>query len=166
MRTSMELETDIAAYERELTGIFIEIAEALGMPASLGAIYGLLFASPAALTMEEVIAKLEISKGSASQGLRHLEEFGAVIRERADCERSHRYSASLELKNLFSGFLRERLVPRLQRGQTRLSSLEDKIASLSGKTREIAKTRVAKLTRWHQRATLLLPLVQKFVLRD
>lgn len=162
----MEIDASISSYERELTGIFIEFAEALGMPASLGAIYGLLFASPVALTMEELTCKLEISKGSASQGLRHLEEFGAVIRERADGERSHRYSASLELKNLLSGFLRERLVPRLRRGQQRLSSLEERISSLPDKTRKIAQTRVAKLERWHHRATLLLPLVQKFILRD
>ena len=74
--------------------------------------------------MEEIIARLEISKGSASQGLRQLEELGAVSRARENGERSHIYIARIELKPLLAGFLDKRLAPRLASGAGRLKHLE------------------------------------------
>ncbi|MFM8231936.1 MAG: GbsR/MarR family transcriptional regulator, partial [Chthoniobacterales bacterium] len=70
------------SYESALDGIFADLAELFGNPRSYGQIYGLLFARETPLTMEEVARRLDISQGSISQGLRQLEAFGAVVKEK------------------------------------------------------------------------------------
>lgn len=69
---------DVVAFEQQMVGFFGEIAEALNVPRSLAAIYGILFASPVPLTFADIAARLDFSKGSISQGLRTLREMGAI----------------------------------------------------------------------------------------
>lgn len=163
------VETTVAAreeLERELVAIFSDLADLFGNPPSHGAIYGLLFASETPLSMEEIVSRLGISKGSASQGLRHLEEFGAISRAREDGDRSHKYSARLELKPLLGGFLRTRLVPRLSANADRLARLESLLPALPSTSRPTAQVRLQRITKWHKRASTFLPLAQKLLQGD
>ena len=57
---------------------FLEAADILGVPKSVAAIYGICFASPQPLGFSEIQARLDISAGSISQGLRVLREIGAL----------------------------------------------------------------------------------------
>lgn len=155
-----------AELERELVTIFSDLADLFGNPPSHGAIYGLLFASEEPLSMEDIVSRLGISKGSASQGLRHLEDFGAIIRTREDGDRTSHYSARLELKPLLSGFLKSRLVPRLSANAERLSRLQNLLSDLPETTRTTAEHRLDRITKWHKRATTFLPLAQKLLQGD
>lgn len=152
-----------ATLQRELVAIFSDLAELFGNPRSHGAIYGLLFASEHPLSMDEIIRHLQISKGSASQGLRHLEEFGAVFREKENGARTHLYAARLELKPLVSGFLSKRLVPGLSGGEDRLKKLRDLVPVLPPESQAGARLRLKRITKWHKRAAMLLPLAQKLL---
>ena len=49
-----------------------------GVPKSVGQIYGVLYASPSPLSFSDIVDRLEISKGSASQGLALLRSLGAI----------------------------------------------------------------------------------------
>ena len=64
--------------EVEVIQLFVQFSRALGQPRSLAEIYGLLFISPHPLTMDTLIERLNLSKGSASQGLKYLHDLGAV----------------------------------------------------------------------------------------
>ena len=99
------------SFENTLVEVFSELADLFGNPRSHGQIYGILFASPEPLTMDAIAARLGISKGSASQGLRALETLGVIDRDAST--RTSTYAARLELKLLISGFVRQRLMPRL-----------------------------------------------------
>jgi HTH-type transcriptional regulator, glycine betaine synthesis regulator len=66
------------AFEEQMVSFFVEAADLLGVPKSVAAIYGVIFASPVPLSFSEVEARLDISKGSISQGLRVLREVGAI----------------------------------------------------------------------------------------
>ena len=112
--------------------------------------------------MEEIVQRLDISKGSASQGLRYLEEFAAVERLREKGVRSHRYTARLELKPLISGFFRQRLLPKVTETGDRLGRLSALLPSLSPNLRETAKDRLDRLNQWHRRANQALPLLKMF----
>ena len=57
---------------------FAEIVQLFGIPKSVGQIYGLLYASPKPLGFTAIVERLEISKGSASQGLQLLRSLGAI----------------------------------------------------------------------------------------
>lgn len=71
---------DVSAgdFEGECVELFAEVVQVFGVPRSVGQIYGLLFASPDPLSFSDIVARLEISKGSASQGLQLLRSLGAV----------------------------------------------------------------------------------------
>jgi hypothetical protein len=50
----------------------------LGIPKSIGQIYGVLYASATPLSFSDIVGRLEISKGSVSQGLQLLRSLGAI----------------------------------------------------------------------------------------
>lgn len=65
-------------FEAEIVAVFSDLVVLLGLPKSLGEIYGLVFASAEPTTFADIEHKLGLSKGSVSQGLRALRELGAV----------------------------------------------------------------------------------------
>ena len=65
-------------FEGGVVAFFTEAAGLLGVPKSVAAIYGLTFASPEPLTFAQIEERLDLSKGSVSQGLRVLREIGAL----------------------------------------------------------------------------------------
>ena len=65
-------------FEAECVAFFSDVVQVFGVPKSVGQIYGLLFASTEALCFSDIVERLDISKGSASQGLQLLRSLGAV----------------------------------------------------------------------------------------
>jgi len=149
--------------QREMAAIFADLADLFGNPSSLGSIYGLLFASPEPLSMEEIVGRLGISTGTASQGLRRLTELEAINAEKCECERVTRYSARLELRPFVSMFLQQQLMPRLERSSVRLIELEGALPELTNESRELLQVRIGRASKWHRRAKTLLPLMRRLL---
>src|SRR5271170_2193180 len=97
--------------EVEAIHLFVRFSRALGQPRSVGEIYGLLFVSHRPLAMDTLIERLQLSKGSASQGLKYLEELGAVRAIYVARDRRAHYEAVAELRNLAGHFLRQQILP-------------------------------------------------------
>ena len=158
-----------ADYESGLVEIFADLAELFGNPKSYGQIYGLLFASEAPMSMEEIAQRLDISQGSTSQGLRQLEAFGAVIKERNNGSRQALYTAKLEMKLLISGFLKERVIPRLESTESRIKALRSLVATSSLKSQtqvsafSSALFRLDRVAKWHRSARTILPIARKIL---
>jgi len=163
-----------ADYESGLVDIFADLADLFGNPKSYGQIYGLLFASEEPLTIEEIGQRLDISQGSISQGLRQLESFGAIIKERNDGSRQALYTAKLEMKLLIAGFLKERVIPRLESTESRVKALQaslstpslrsqTQVSSLSSSSLASARFRLNRLAKWHRSARTLLPIARKIL---
>ena len=55
-----------SSLEAEVIGLFVQLSRIIGQPRSYAELYGLLFMSPQPLTMDELIRRLGISKGSVS----------------------------------------------------------------------------------------------------
>lgn len=142
--------------------IFTDLSELFGNPKSYGQIYGLLFASDEPLTGDEIVRRLGISRGSVSQGLRQLEAFGAVVREKNDGIRQARYRARLEMKLLISGFLRERAIPRLESTEARVKALQRTLTPRDPSCAAM-RFRLARLAKWHRSARTLLPIARKIL---
>ena len=163
----------MAAYEEGLVAVFADLAELFGNPRSYGQIYGLLFARETPLTMEEIARRLDISQGSISQGLRQLEAFGAVVKEKPDGSRQALYSAKLEMKLLISGFLKERVIPRLESTEARINALRDSLNSYSSPPNsgfrsqpssfDAMRFRLGRVAKWHRSARTLLPIARKIL---
>ena len=90
----------LAGAEVEVIHLFVQFAGALGQPRSVAELYGLLFASPEPLAMDALIERLNMSKGSASQGLKYLQDLGAVRTVYVAGDRRTHYEAVAELRKL------------------------------------------------------------------
>jgi DNA-binding transcriptional regulator GbsR (MarR family) len=158
-----------ASYESGLVDIFADLAELFGNPKSYGQIYGLLFASEAPMSMEEIAQRLDISQGSTSQGLRQLEAFSAVTKERNNGSRQALYTAKLEMKLLISGFLKERVIPRLESTESRIKALRQSLPASTSALRSTpsalaaARFRLDRVAKWHRSARTILPIARKIL---
>ena len=115
--------SDVVAFEGQMVDFFVSAADLLGVPKSVAAIYGLVFASSEPLSFAEIDERLYISKGSISQGLRVLKEVGALKEVSSTDDRSERFEPDLELRKLVLRFLENRLKKQLDVGKDRLVAL-------------------------------------------
>jgi DNA-binding transcriptional regulator GbsR (MarR family) len=157
LRTPAAGGSGLSAVEVDVIGLFVNAVKMLGMPKSVGEIYGLLFISADPLPLDALVERLNISKGSASQGLKVLRAVGAVKQVYVGGDRRDHYAAETELKKLAAGFIREEIKPRLESGGERLERLKS-MTGTNGQD-EFYKTRLAKLSQWHARSQEVMPLL-------
>src|SRR3954469_13141723 len=100
----------LAPIEIEVIHLFVQCCRALGQPRSVAEIYGLLFIDPRPVTMDTLIERLNLSKGSASQGLKYLQDLGAVQAVYVGGDRRAHYEAVAELRNMMGRFLRRQVL--------------------------------------------------------
>jgi DNA-binding transcriptional regulator GbsR (MarR family) len=151
-------------WEFAVIDLFLNAANSFGLPKSYGQIYGLLFCRDVPLSMDEVMNLLEISKGSASQGLRALRNLGAISSSFTRGDRKERFFAEIRLRKLVSGFLREQADPHLEKGIARLQQIEllvKEANSSDSSTRAIRRHEI--LSSWHRQMSRLLPWVKMIV---
>jgi len=114
--------------------------------------------------MADLVERLNISKGSASQGLNMLRTLGAVRDVEYDNERKAYFEADIELKKLVGGFIREQVRPHLNSGTRKLGELEKELDTVTDpELREFYENRIKVIKRWSGKANLVLPLLQKFL---
>ena len=151
------------AFESDVVDFFVSAAELLGVPKSLAAIYGIVFASPVPLSFADIGARLDLSKGSVSQGLRALREVGAIQEVSKPTDPAELFTPDLELRRLIERYLSSRLDPQLKGGRDRLGALEARVALLPAADRRLLGPRLKKLQSWHTRTRALLPLIKTFL---
>jgi DNA-binding transcriptional regulator GbsR (MarR family) len=149
--------------EVEAIDLFISLVRLLGMPKSVGELYGLLFVSPEALPMDALMERLNMSKGAASQGLKLLRSFGAVKTAYVAGDRRDHYLAEFDLSRFASGFIKGELQPHLDNGLLRLERMEQFIAQLPEDRRAAAEERLARLRHWHEKGQAMIPWLLKFL---
>ena len=149
--------------EVEAMHLFVQLSRALGQPPSVAEIYGLLFVTPHPLNQDDLIARINLSKGSASQGLRYLLDLGAARTVYVAGDRRVHYEAVAELRNLVSRFLRQQVFNYFEDSAERLDRLAEEAKKLSGEQRDFAITRVRMLKSWRRNARLVLPLLTRLL---
>ena len=155
---------ELSALERQVVDVFVDGVKVIGLPKSLGEIYGLLFLSPEPLALDDVVKKLGLSKGSASQGLRMLRELGAVKEAEGNGGRRTLYTPDVDLKRLVGGFIREQVRPHLESGKGKVSGLIKATASEEDRElRKFYRARLQKLDEWMGRGRIVLPLIQRML---
>lgn len=154
-------------FEGKVVSFFCDGVKMLGLPRSLGEIYGLLFITPEPLSLDDLVSQLGISKGSVSQGLRMLKNLGAVRDVEGIEGRRTYYEPDVELKQLVGGFIQEQVRPHLHSGESKLQNLEKMVVEMekAGGEEPVSfyRNRVERLGRWSTRARFVLPVLQKFL---
>ena len=163
---SLEAEAEkVALTELEVEAIemFINFLRLIGLPKSVGEIYGLLFVAPRPMAMDQIMERLDISLGAASQGLKLLRSFGAVrvVYERGD-RRDH-YVADLELSRFATTFIKDELQPRMDMAAQRIRRMEDSLADLPAKERRTTRERIDRLKHWLDKGRKILPWLIRFM---
>ncbi len=153
----------LSPLETEIIDFFVQLSRLLGQPRSLAEIYGLLFISNRPLAMDDLIGRLRLSKGSASQGLKFLRSIGAVRMIYVAGVRRVHYEAVAELRNLGTRFLRDRIVPHLDHGQARLERIAGIVRQLPPEQRARVNGRVKMLQSWGRKTRRFLPMVVKIL---
>jgi DNA-binding transcriptional regulator GbsR (MarR family) len=154
----------IGEADRKIIDLFVDGVRVLGLPKSIGEIYGLLFVSREPLSLDDLVTRLGISKGSASQGLRMLRGLGAVKESDGNNGRRTYYEPEIHLKGLVGGFIREQVVPHLKSGRSKLEDLESVIAEIDDPAeRDFLEDRARRLDSWFKRGGVVLPLLQKIL---
>lgn len=147
-------------FEQECVGLFTGFLRALGLPNSVGAIYGLLFASNKPLCLAEIVESLAVSKGSVSQGLSFLRQAGAVKVVPVPGDRREFFEPELGLRRLASGLIKDRIRPLAQETRTAVSRLRRQTADAEGEIKEFQLERIRQLEAWHRQLGRVLPVVQ------
>ena len=162
--SSSNRQEDLDEWEIAVIDLFLNAANSFGLPKSYGQIYGLLFCRDQSLSMDEVMKLLEISKGSASQGLRALRQLGAVSSVFEPGDRKERFIAEIRLRKLVGGFLREQADPHLEKGTARLKQIERLVNNTEDvNARKRGFRRHEILSGWHRQMSRLLPWVKMIV---
>ena len=145
--------------------MFINFLKLIGLPKSVGEIYGLLFVSPRPVAMDMLMGRLGLSLGAASQGLKLLRTVGAVKVVYVPGDRRDHYLADLELSRFATSFLKEELKPRMDRALQRIERMESLAAGLEPAERKAAFERIERLKHWLERGRKMMPWLLKFLVQ-
>jgi len=161
---SHEQKAQLTHLQQQVVDFFVDGVRVLGLPRSLGEIYGLLYISDRPLSLDDLVASLGISKGSASQGLRTLRTLGAVREVNSETERRTYYEPAVDLKRLVGGFIREQIVPHLASGKSKLDAISESIELTSDPAeKSFYQERAKRIESWLKRGKQVLPVIQKIL---
>ena len=153
----------LTEFELESIDLFIRSVQVLGLPRSIGEIYGFLFAQPQPQPMEVLVKRVGISVGSTSQGLKFLKAIGAVKVTFFPGDRREFFSAQTELRKLVVGLIKERVQPHLDNGEARIEQMLQSTKKLPAGDRAVLQGRVEVLRNWRGKASKALPFIVRIL---
>jgi len=150
----------LPAWQVAMMDTFVRATSLVGLPRSIGEIYGCLYCNPNPLTFDEIQDQLGISRGSVSGGLKTLRQLGAIKLHYIPGSRKDHYLPELSMERLVRGFIKDQFSPHLESSADRLDSIEVSLAEETDLAlRQHATERLNTLRTWRRRAEKLLPLV-------
>ena len=158
--------TEKIVHEITAEGIdfFVRFMQMMGLPRSIGEIYGFLYFSEEPQTMENVTKNLGISSGSASQGLKTLRNMKANRTTYKMGERKDYYVAESEFRHLFSSFIKEEIIPHLKSAKERTERMTLLTGTLENQDKvNFLQTRINKLHRLQSAASKVLPTLSSLL---
>jgi len=146
--------------EDSILNLCVKLCSILGLPKSIGLIYGAVFVSAKPMEAGQICRKLKISRGSVSQGLKFLKELGAIRSEGLNGNRAEHFVTEDHLRKAVEIFVTKKISPAFDELGEEVVRLEkDQNLNLPQKLREKLET----IRRWHSHGQLLLPLVTGFL---
>ena len=155
----------LSALEIEAIEMFINFLKIVGLQKSIGEIYGLLFVSAKPLSMDDIVNRLGISLGAASQGLKILRAVGAVKSVYSPRDRRDHFAADLELSKFATVFIKQELRPRVERALQRIQYMESLLVNMPPGERQATRQRLLRLRHWLEKGEKMLPWVLKFLVK-
>ena len=146
--------------EDSILHLCVKLCAIMGLPKSVGLIYGAVFVSVRPIEAGDICKKLKISRGSVSQGLKFLRELGAIRVEGENGNRAEHFVTEDHLRKAVETFVTKKIGPAFEELGDEVVRLEkDPNLSLPKELKEKLET----IRRWHSHGQLLLPLVTGFL---
>ena len=103
MKTSQaDLARRLGAVEEEFVGLWRRMSSLWGISPTMAEIHGLLYITGAALSMDDIMARLAISRGNVSMNLSKLVEWGLVRRVHKRGDRRDYYESLSDVWEMFT----------------------------------------------------------------
>jgi DNA-binding transcriptional regulator GbsR (MarR family) len=98
----------LSKIKKEFTQGLSQISRFWGFPKGMGAIFAVLYLSPAALSLDEIVQETNLTKGAVSTEIRALARMGLVHRSTKLGDRKDYYSAESDFYAAIRSILQER----------------------------------------------------------
>lgn len=108
IQTQPETQRILHESQERFIALWGQMASSWGIPRSMAEVHALLYLSDETLNTDDVMARLDISRGSASMTLRSLLDWGVISRVHRRGDRKEYFSAEQDVWKLFRTILRER----------------------------------------------------------
>lgn len=145
------------------------LCQMVGMPRSTGQIYGLLYLSPRAVTLDEIADLLEISKASASTGTRQLLAVHAIRQVWKPGDRKDYFESVPELREVLRSIYQSFFRPKLSKSRGRIDLLletleqEKKSGVIDREEYQFCRERLVQMSSLQGKVEKVLPLAEKFL---
>jgi HTH-type transcriptional regulator, glycine betaine synthesis regulator len=143
--------------EKDLIAFWVQMSSLLGYPRSVGEIFGLIFVSEAPLSADDIVEKLNMSRSGAGQGLKALQDIGAIKPVHQLTSRKEHYQMQTDLGVLVKLLLNARILPKLEELAQQRTSLD---AAVRAQGSPHLIQRFDKLDRWRGKTAPLLALLK------
>src|ERR671922_2027874 len=97
-----ELEQRLKGVEEEFVGLWRTMSSLWGISPTMARIHGLLYITGAALSMDDIMARLGISRGNVSMNLSKLVEWGLVRRVHRRGDRKEYFESLADVWEMFT----------------------------------------------------------------
>ncbi len=146
----------------EVVDFMVRLFRLMGLPKTIGSIYGFIYGSREPVSMDDLTKGLGISTGSASQGLRTLKVFRAVRPSFVPGERRELFEAETDFHRFVGMFLRGELEQYVDNTAKRAAKMSGQVKKLAeGPDRIFFEDRVARLESMNYRAKALIPVLEE-----
>ena len=146
--------------EDSILNLCVKLCAILGLPKSVGLIYGAVFVSARPIEAGDICKELKISRGSVSQGIKFLRELGAIRVEGQNGNRAEHFVAEDHLRKAVETFVTKKIAPAFYELGEEVERLEN---DSSQQLPEALRDKLETIRRWHGHGRLLLPLVSGFL---
>lgn len=160
--SSERTETALSPLQGEMVDFMVRLFRLMGLPKTIGSIYGFVYASPQPVSMDDLTQALGISLGSASQGLRTLKVFRAIKPVYTQGERREHYEAETDFQLFVGAFLKGELEQYIENTEKRTERMAEHLKSLDEDSEGVFfEERVERLIAMNERARRILPLLNE-----
>ena len=139
---------DVAAVreqiEQDFVGLWRRMSSLWGISPTMAEIHGLLYITGAALSMDDIMARLGISRGNVSMNLTRLVEWGLLHRVHRRGDRRDRYASVSDVWELFTRVATQRKRREIDPVLSTLRRCRDELSAAAGKPAGGPANKVAK----------------------
>jgi len=155
----------LSAIQIEIVDFMVRLFRMLGLPKTLGSIYGYVYVNREPVSMDEVMRGLGISAGSASQGLRALKAHRAIRTVFVPGERREWFEAETDFHRFVGNFLARELETYLENTTKRIERISDLLERSPVEDAEFFAERLDQLRDMEERTLDFVPVLEKMFSR-